>query len=162
MSAPAPKKTAPKAKKKTAAPRTPQQRAEDHQERFEDLRARARDFGLTATGEPVLGEPYVLALPDGGEPAVFQRPAGLRDRVMLTRLVTNFQRLVNERQLDLAAAMLPDILPLLSNATTFDRILWALDSQPDGDALLIALAIKVIEHFSERGAGGVPGGTSAS
>lgn len=153
---------------KKAAPRSPkaEERTERNHERFDSLRARAQGMGLAATGETPEFPPYTISadkILDGiDEDIVFRRPTNLRDRINLTRMISAFGRLIEDKRQEEALAMFPDILISLSSGAVLDRILRALSSEPDGDALLFALGVEVLEHFSGKGAVDVPGGTRAS
>lgn len=169
MAASSPRKAPAKkaAPRKAPAKRTPEQRAEDHTAAFDELRARALGMGLSASPiERKLGPPYVITAAEIGdgidEDAQFQRPLDLVQRINLTRMLNQLMRLINDNQADEAMAALPDVLIAMSDGRTFNRVLRALAKEPDGDALLFALAVRVVEHFSGRGAVNVPGGGRAS
>ena len=163
MSASTPKKAT---AKKSAPKRTAQQRAEEHQERFDALRARANGLGLQSSFAPPSTAPYVITAAEIGDginqDIEFQRPTDLQGRINLTRMISTLGRFIRDKQLDEALAMFPDLLVALSNGAVLDRILRALSAEDDGDALLLALAVNVMEHFSGKGAVDVPGGTTAS
>lgn len=163
MSAPSPKK---KTTKKADQNRTPQQRAEDHQDAFDDLRARAHSAGVRAAGDTEKFPDYVIAadkLGDGvDQDVVFSVPTTLTERVELTRMISYVNRLKLSKQAAEAMAVIPDILIAYSDSGTLHRLLNAFDRFPDSDELLFGLAIKVIEHFSGRGAADVSGGSNAS
>lgn len=158
MSAPSPKKK--------AAKRTPQERAEQNQDAFDNLRARAHKAGVRATGSAVTVEPYVIAaanLEDGNDDdVVFTVPTSLTERVELTRMISYVNRLQISKQAAEAMAVIPDILIAYSSPQTLVRLLHAFDRLDDADELLFGLAINVIEHFAGSGAVDVPGGSNAS
>lgn len=169
MSASSPRKAPAKkaAPRKTPAKRTPEQRAEDHTAAWDDMRARAHSMGLSSSPvEQKLGPPFVVSaakINDGiNESVEFQRPIDLIQRINLTRMLNQLGRLVADGQQMEALALLPDVLIMMSNGRDFNRVLRALATQPDGEALLFVLAVRVVEHFSGRGAVNVPGGSPAS
>lgn len=154
------------AKDKTTK-RTSDERAAEHQERFDGLRARALGLGFSGPTPVAIVPPYTAVTAeqiDDGDPAdiVFTMPTDLEQRMYVTRLFTLMQRHIADRNHIEALANLPDMLVALSDGRTFTRLVRSIGREKDGDALLFALAVQVIEHFAGRGAADVPGGTPAS
>lgn len=163
MSAPAPRKKP--AKKAAPKARTPEERAENNLVRFEELRARAATAGVSGTITPVAKDVYVVTgaeVGDNGEDITFATPTSLRDRTYLVRLITQLKRMIDDKNPTEALALIPDILVGLSDGRSLDRLLIAFDGQPDADALLFGLGVRVIEHFNGPGAVDVEGGSNAS
>lgn len=168
MAASTPRKRAPakKAAAKNVAKSPADERTERNQANFDGLRARAVGLGIPLNGEHAEFPPYTIEaskLGDGIDTdVVFKRPSDLVARVNFTRMISSLGRMIEDRRMEEALATFPDILIALSDWYTMNRVLRAMSLEPDGDALLFALSVEVLEHFAGKGALQASGGTTAS
>ncbi len=134
------------APRRAAKPKTPQDKVAS----FDALRQRARASGLPTSLAPAhTSEPLTLGKEDGFDPPLVARfPSRLTDKVSL----------------DMAyrGGHVPLALQILLGDAGLLRAVAALGSEPDGEALLIALHARILEHFLGPGAADVSGGTPAS
>ncbi|MFR9767052.1 hypothetical protein [Nocardia sp. SC052] len=140
MAASTPRKTAPKKAPRKAPPKA----AAEKIAAFDELRAIAGDYELIA---PVT-EPFELGEAMGFDPPVIARfPTDLESKVALD---------IASRRADVLG-----VLNVLLGDVGLLRVVQAFKTQPDGERLLIALQIRLTNHFLGRGAAEV-GGTPAS
>lgn len=141
MAARAPRKAAPR---KAPARKPPPKTVEEKIDAFEELRAIAPDYGI---GAPVT-TPYVLGAEFGFDPPIEARyPATLVEKVTLDR-ATRSNDVINA-------------LSILFGDAGLLRVVEKFGTQPDGERLLLALYIRITNHFMGKGAYEV-GGTPAS